>query len=386
MRSRLPNSTMLRFFLACVVGLVGASLFTFIHMPIPWLLGPMVAVLIGNKLGGLQLAWPGYVRNIGVLIVGYSLGLSLTGKALVEIVNQLPSMLLMTVTLVTFCVLIGVVISRISGINFPTLMLACIPGGISQMITLAEEFHEVDVTVVTFFQVTRLMMIAFFVPLLLFSPLLGGEHLAAAAGAVQPLQVTWGALFQEFGVYLPVCALSAWVGNKINLPTAYMLGPMIGTAVLQISGFHGSPLPSSLINLSQFMIGGYMGLQLQPGRLKRKFQTISFAFISGAMMIMGSLGLSLILNLKDYISISTGFLSLAPGGMDQMGIMAHEISADLSMVSGYQTFRLLFIFFVVSIVLKVLLRYMAKRRISPMSPQEINDSSLNKGIDSVAGK
>jgi membrane AbrB-like protein len=331
-------------------------------MPIPWLLGPMIAVLIGNKLGKLPLIWPGYVRDAGILIVGYSLGLSLTKSALVEIVRQLPSMLIMTVTLILLCALIAFISSRLSGIDFPTMMTGSIPGGLTQMITLAEEFAGIDLTVVTFFQVTRLMMIVFFVPLLLFSPLLGGEHSAAAAQAASSLQAAQGHHYLAFLVFLPVCVLSSWAGKKIKLPTAYMLGPMIGTAVVNLSGFHGPALPSPVLNLSQFMIGSYVGLLLQPGQLQGKVRTISLAVISGGMLILGSLGLSALLCRVYSLSLPTGFLSLAPGGMDQMGIMAHEVGADLSMVSGYQTFRILFIYFAVSSALKAAFRYMARRK------------------------
>lgn len=352
-----------RLLLTCIVSLAGAILFTFIRMPIPWLLGPMIAVLIGSKLAKLPLVWPGYLRDAGIVIVGYSMGLSLTRKSLVEIAHQLPSMLLMTVTVIALCTIMAFLISKLSGIDFPTMMTGSIPGGLTQMLTLAEEFKEIDLTVVTFFQVARLMMLVFFVPLLLFSPLLGGEHLGAAADAAHSSRAAWSDLFPMIGVFLPVCLLSAWAGKKLKLPTAYMLGPMIGTAAVNLAGLHGPALPSPLLNLSQFMIGTYVGLLLQPGQLERKVRTVSLALLGGTVLIASSLGLSTILSHIHSISLATAFLSLAPGGMDQMGIMAHEVGADLSIVSGYQTFRLLFIYFVVPPVLKALFRYVAERRV-----------------------
>ncbi|WP_244965673.1 AbrB family transcriptional regulator [Paenibacillus alvei] len=44
-----------------------------------------------------------------------------------------------------------------------------------------------------------------------------------------------------------------------------------------------------------------------------------------------------------------------------MGIIAHEIQADLSMVSGYQIFRTLFISFAVPPLLQFLFRIIAKK-------------------------
>jgi uncharacterized membrane protein AbrB (regulator of aidB expression) len=55
--------------------------------------------------------------------------------------------------------------------------------------------------------------------------------------------------------------------------------------------------------------------------------------VSGFILIAGALGLSLLLTKLQPVSQATALLSLAPGGMDQMGIIAHEVNADLSMVN-----------------------------------------------------
>lgn len=61
-------------------------------------------------------------------------------------------------------------------------------------------------------------------------------------------------------------------------------------------------------------------------------------------------------------SAITSFLSLAPGGADQMGIIGHELEADVSMITGYQLFRILFIFFAVPPLLKLILGISLKKR------------------------
>jgi membrane AbrB-like protein len=373
MSAKLPVSMASRFLMTCAIALVGVCLFSFIHMPIPWLLGPMLAVLIGSKWAKLSLVWPSYLRDTGILIVGYSMGLSLTRDALVEIVRQLPSMLLMTVTLLTLCTLVAFLISKLSGVDFPTMLTASIPGGLTQVIILAEEFKHIDIAVVTFFQVTRLMMLVFFVPLLLFSPLFGAEHASTPISIMQSSGPSWASLFPNILIFAPVCLFSVWVGKKIKLPTAIMLGPMAGTAIVHLFGFQGPALPSLLLNISQFMIGTYVGLLLQSGQLKRKVRTISMALLNGSILIVISLGLcALLIRIHPITTSATGFLSMAPGGMDQMGIMAHEVGADLSVVTGYQTFRLLFIYFVVSTVLRSLFRYSARRKMKHLETKEKN--------------
>lgn len=340
-----------RFCVTLVTALIGGFLFSRIHSPIPWLLGPMSAVLIGSRFGKVQFYWPRMIRDTGLVMVGYSIGLSFTKEALLEIVAKLPSMLLMTVLLVCCCAGIAFVVSKLSGVDYPTVLIGSIPGGLSQMIIFAEELKGINITTVTFLQVARLIMIIFFVPFLIFGPIFNNNS-DTVSDLVTGEAVSRVPLFPNiiwFGLICVVCALLA---RKLHFPTPYLLGPIIGTAIFNIIGSHGPALPPSLLDASQFFIGAYIGLLLKPEKLEHKTKIISLALISGMVMILVSIGLSMLLVSFYHISHSTSFLALAPGGMDQMGILAHVIHADLSMVTGYQIFRLLFIYFIVPPILR----------------------------------
>ncbi|WP_410515178.1 AbrB family transcriptional regulator [Paenibacillus sp. BR2-3] len=58
--------------------LLGGALFMLLHLPLPWLLGPMLASLIGSNTKKRYFEWPGRFRNTGMIIVGYTIGLSLS--------------------------------------------------------------------------------------------------------------------------------------------------------------------------------------------------------------------------------------------------------------------------------------------------------------------
>ncbi|WP_418041427.1 AbrB family transcriptional regulator [Paenibacillus xylanilyticus] len=359
---KLSPSAFFRFILSLCVSVLGGLLFTAIHTPIPWLLGPMVFMLLGSQVVKLPLLWPTSIRDYGILIVGYSIGLSLTADALQGILHQLPMMLLMTLLLIGLCTLTAYIASKLTDFDFPSLLVGSIPGGLSQMVSLAEEMKSINLTLVTFLQVTRLILIVFCVPFLVFSPWIGGA--AGTAADPQAAQAaSWMNLFPEILLYGPLCIAGAWAARKLRFPTAFMLGPMIVMCVIHLTTtMQTSPLPSSLLNISQLMIGSHVGLMLRPQHLQRKTQTITLAVLSSVLLIAGSLGLSYVLMQLFSLSAATSLLSMAPGGMDQMSIMAHEVNANLSVVSGYQLFRILFIFFIVSSVLKLLLTHMLKKK------------------------
>ncbi|WP_168118590.1 AbrB family transcriptional regulator [Paenibacillus sp. HB172176] len=354
------------FLFTAALAVVGGLLFEWIGIPIPWLLGPMILVLIGSKLTkSFQPCWPSELRNTGMIIVGYMIGLSFTANTFKEIGKQLPSMMLLTLLLLVCTYLIALLIAKLSGIAFPTILMGSIPGGLSQMIILAEELKGIDLTVVTFLQVSRLMMIIFFVPMLVFSPLVGasmGTELSDSAAAATAIAADWSAMFPHIWLYAAACPLLALIGNRIKFPTAFLLGPMVATIVIHLSGFAGPMLPPALVDVSQLLIGGYLGLMFKPEKLQNKLKIISLACLSGIILILCSLGLSLLLmHLRD-TPLATSFLSLSPGAMDQMGIIAREVDADLSFVICYQLFRTLFIFLVVPPLLKFLFRSMLRRK------------------------
>ena len=185
----------------------------------------------------------------------------------------------------------------------------------------------------------------------------------AAADPQAAQAASWINLFPEILLYGPLCVAGAWAARKLRFPTAFMLGPMIVMCVIHLTTtMQTSPLPSSLLNISQLMIGSHVGLMLRPQHLQRKTQTITLAVLSSVLLIAGSLGLSYVLMQLFSLSPATSLLSMAPGGMDQMSIMAHEVNANLSVVSGYQLFRILFIFFIVSSVLKLLLTHAEEKK------------------------
>ncbi|NEU62258.1 AbrB family transcriptional regulator [Paenibacillus sp. ALJ109b] len=355
------KSKWVRFVITFAIAVLGGFVFQLIHMPIPWLLGSMVFLVIGSRLfKGITLYWPGQVRDTGMVIIGYTLGLSFTLSTLTQIGLQLPTMILFTSLLLLCAGAIAYLISKLSGIPFPTVLMGSIPGGLSQMITLAEEVKGIDITVVTFLQVSRLMMIIFCVPLLIFSPLfhVSGSHSAVAAAASG--SAGFVTLSPHIWVFAAVCVLSAFIAKKIKLPTAFLLGPMIGTILLNLTGYEGHALPPVVLSLSQLMIGGYIGLLLDLESLKYKAKIVLLAILSGVLLIGVSMGLSLLLTRMHDITIVTAFLGLSPGGMDQMALIAKEVNGDLSIVTCYQLFRTFFIFFAVPPLLKAVFRSMLK--------------------------
>jgi uncharacterized protein len=362
----------IQFLATLVIALIGGFIFNLIGIPIPWLLGSMTAILITSRFRSVRfLTWPRWLRDTGLVIVGYSIGLSFTQSSLIQMIVKLPSMLLMTLTIIIIAAIMAYIVSRLSGVDYPTVLTGSIPGGLSQIITFAEEVKGIDITTVTFFQVTRMLMIVFFVPLLIFSPLIPKGEFQVPTETLLNVVPNGEHSIPLLVLFSILTFIFAKIGIKLKLPTPYLLGPMIGTAILNISGFAGPAVPSSLLDISQLMIGGYIGLLLKPEKLQNKAKIITLALLNGLVMVFASFTLSFVFVHYYHFSPVTAFLSLAPGGMDQMGIIAHEVNADLSMVTGYQLFRMFFIYFAVPPILKWVLVVSKRKKQNQVSEKSI---------------
>ena len=342
--------TIKQYIITGVIGILGGVIFKLLHIPVPWLLGPMVAIVIGTNGFKWEFTWNAYLRNIGLAIIGYTIGLSMTAQALKSVATQIPYMFFMTVALLLLCAVIALFISNVSDNNFNTSLLASIPGGLSQVLILAEETKGINLAVVTITQIIRLMLIIVSMPILVLFPFFQGG--GQTTSSIELAKTSDVSLFPSIFLFIAVALIFIYLFVKIKFPTAVLLGPMLGTILLQLAGINGPELPNFLTNSAQLLIGIHVGLMLNIADVPNKLRTITLAFLSGILLVTGSIFLSFLLTYLQPLSHATSLLSLAPGGMDQMGVIAHAIGADLSIVSGYQLFRTFFIFFAVPPMVK----------------------------------
>lgn len=111
-------------------------------------------------------------------------------------------------------------------------------------------------------------------------------------------------------------------------------------------------MPSDVLHIAQILIGAYIGLLLKPETLRLPLNVLIGGIASTVAMIILTYGTSLLIARFLDLSFATSFLSTAPGGLDQMGLLAAAVKADISVVTVFQLFRLLFIFLCVLPIIK----------------------------------
>lgn len=342
--------------LTAIVGLVGAFLFQLIHIPVPFLLGPMISVLIFSQMTKWRFYWPKQIKSYSLMVIGYTLGTAFTIDILKNMYTHIPMMAIVTIITFSVSLLFAWLLSKFAKVDFPTSLLSSVPGGLTQMLVLAEDLKGINVTIVTFFHTIRVMLIVVLIPFIVHIPALQGTENYMPTATVG--QATTIPIWLLVLIYTIACYIAFRLFKKWHFPAATMLGPIAITIILSV--FIGLPtfeLPNWFMALCQFVVGTSIGLMLHPEHLTHKKVLMPLGLLSALALIAMSFVMSVwLLPSIEHTTIVTGFLSLAPGGIDQMGIVGHEMNADTSMITMYQVFRMLCVYFFVPPLMTLLVK------------------------------
>lgn len=315
------------------------------------MLGPLVFINILSLGFKQKVIWPIYIRNSGLIVLGYIMGSSFTNDTLSQILSQLPAMFFSTISTMLFCLVLAYIIHRKTGISRASSILGSTPGGMTQMTVLSEEIADSNLTVVTFLQTIRLLSVVFIVPFLAVHGLSADPGQASVATSLISTNSSSSSISDVY-TFAAASIISALAASRLKLPTPYLLGPIIAGATLVVNGFHPPQLPRPIIITAQLFVGAYLGVTTKPTNLSNWKQLLPYSLASGVAIVIFSLVIGYILSYWHNIDLITAFLSTAPGGMTEMGITAMSVHADISIITAYQLFRLLFILFIVPPIFK----------------------------------
>ena len=230
---------------------VGAVLFWWVGLPLPFIFGPMTACLIA-ALAGMKLQGFGAISVGARTILGVAVGASITP----DVVHQLPQMAASLAFMPFYVVLIAVVgvpfFNRVCGFDPITSYYAAMPGGLQDMVIFGGEAGA-DVRALSLIHATRVLVIVTLAPIVLVHFYgVGLSHPIGAPMRDVPLR--------ELGIMV-LAALVGWKGGEaIGLFGASILGPMIVTAALSLGDIIHMRPPAEAILTAQLFIGTGIGV------------------------------------------------------------------------------------------------------------------------------
>ena len=241
-----------------VIAALSGFAFYKIGVFLPWLLGPMIALLLLRQVSKLEFIWPKLLRQIGLIILGVQIGSSFTRQAVELMWIDFPLMLLLTVSVVGMALVLSILFMKMSGESLATSILGSLPGGLSQMVLLSEEVKSANSTVVTLMQTFRIFAVVTIVPFLTAWIPQGTHFEELSLSDLPSFNISHFLFFIGMGVIFFILM------KRIHFPLPELMAPILSMAIVQFFTDHSVvEVPTLLLIVSQLFVGAHLGLQLE---------------------------------------------------------------------------------------------------------------------------
>jgi len=147
------------------LGALGGALCLWAQVPAGAMTGAMVAVGLGGSLGVPMRRPPPLVRSLALVGIGTLVGVSFGPETVARLGDAALPLILATAATLGSGLAAACFVRRQLGIDFRTAFLACAPGGMSQVVMVADELG-VDMMPVAIFQVARRVSVVLIMPFL----------------------------------------------------------------------------------------------------------------------------------------------------------------------------------------------------------------------------
>ena len=316
---------------ALIICGASGALFSELRAPVPWMIGPLLAMAFGRYLGA-SLASPKGGRATGQLIIGCALGLYFTPVVGHEVVAHWHLLIAAAVFALLLAYASGWFLTRSTGLDATTALFASVPGGAAEMTILGERFGARSDRVVLA-QSLRVLIVVVIVP---FAFTLLGVH---GADVYRPGQLdvdVWGLI-----ALLAMAALAGGLLVKLGVPNAWMLGPLAVVVALTLAEVGLSAIPAWLSNSAQLLLGCALGSGFDRKSLNTAPRFVAMVCASVALAILVSALFAWGLTIVGTVPISTMVLATAPGGMAEMCITAKALQLGVPLVTAAHVMRVI---------------------------------------------
>ena len=312
---------------------VGGAICAWIHTPLPWMLGAIFGMGAAQMAGAHFQTLPGG-RNVGMLIVGTSLGLYFTAPVVREVAHYWPWFVFLGFAAIGFGAASALVLMKLGGIDRPTAYFGSMPGGAAEMATMGESYGA-KTHLVAVAHTMRMLVIVSVIPI---SITLAGF---SATEDYRPITVPFDPA--KLALLFAMAAVAGFVAKKLKAPTAFTMGPLFLSIAITVAGIQLSSVPTWITNVAQVLLGGALG-----ARFERSFIAVAPRLLTAlvpsllVMLVLAALT-GWFISVGSGAYIGTSLLSAAPGGIAEMSITAKVLRIGVAFVTAAHVVRYLIV-------------------------------------------
>jgi uncharacterized protein len=327
-------------------------------LPSGYLFAAILAGLVLALGGRTSLAVGEGAFRAAQAVAGVSIGTYLHASTLTALgARWLPVVLVSAATLAV-SLAAGLALARLAPVDRATASLGMVAGGASGIVAMARELGADD-RLVAFMQYLRVLIVVLGTPVLV-ALLFPGHHAARAAGDGPVLGVAGG------WVLTAACAPLGVLGAlRLRIPAGALLGPLILTAVVTVTGLSGGvDVPPLLREGSFALIGLQIGLRFERDTVRAIARLLGPVLLAIVALLAACFGLAWVLSLTASVSLLNAYLATTPGGLYAVLPIAFGSGGDPTFVLAVQALRV----FVMVLAAPAAVRWLVRRASPPRSP------------------
>lgn len=332
--------------LALALGGAGAAGFFALALPLPWMMGAMVATTIA-AVTGLPVRLPGGLRAVMIVVLGVMLGSAFT-PALLDRIGLWSISLAMLVPFIVLATGVSLVYHRkFAGYDPVTAYFASAPGGLTDMTILGGALGG-DERIIALTHSARILLVVMAIPTAF--RLIGGFDSAVRVNPFAPLD----AVDPVDLLALTATGVAGYVGARlVRLPAALLVGPAALSALVHVSGATDSVLPGWAVAIAQIAVGAAIGC---------RFAGVAPRVVARVLVLaLGSLVALAVVTVGTALAVSalTGFdplvlvLAFSPGGMAEMSLVALALGLDPALVTTHHVVRIFLVVLLIPLAFKL---------------------------------
>jgi len=305
------------------------TLFAWLRTPLPWMIGPLLAMAGSNFAGARLRSVPGS-RQLGQMIIGTALGLYFTPVVARQVASYWPLLVIAALFAIFLAWGCGWFLSRVTDTDRTTAFFASVPGGAAEMAVLGERYGA-RVDRIALAQSLRILVVVIVVP---FALTYSGVHGSDAYGPIA-VPFSWPAL----ALMLCVAAVAGALLSVARVPNPFMFGPLLVAVLLTANEVQFSSVPGWLSSVGQLLLGCALGSRFEQ------------QFLSGVARYVGAVFASIVLAIALAAAFGVGVahvaglpaaslvLATAPGGIAEMCITAKVLQLGVPLVTAAHVTR-----------------------------------------------
>ena len=317
--------------MAAAGGWVSATL----NGPLPWMIGPLAVTTI-SALSGVPVRVSPKLRQVMISILGIILGSQFTPNIFNNIELWSISLIILVIYIGVSIIVGLIVLHNLLGIDRTTAYFTAAPGGLSEMVMMGQAAGGDD-RLIALVHSLRIMLVVLVIPLV-FRGLLGvggtgNRSLGPELMAINPGDA----------LLLALCPLALFPARWLRLPAPAMLGPMIASAGLHLTGLTAGRPPGVLAAAAMLVVGSAIGCRFVGAQPTLLVKSVKVALILSLVMALITLGFAALVSTLTGLPLTIVILAYAPGGFAEMSLLSLAMGMDPAFIATHHIIRIILI-------------------------------------------